>query len=61
MLDLMHYQGLLRVVRRESGIRLYEVHQHATAPIDTVVRSARLDALVDAALHVYAPAPEVTR
>jgi uncharacterized protein YcaQ len=60
LLDLMHYQGLLRVVRRESGVRLYSVHQHATLPIDNVVRSARLDALVDAALQVYAPVPEVT-
>src|SRR6185369_11217067 len=28
LLDAMHYQGLLLVVRRESGIRIYAAHQH---------------------------------
>jgi hypothetical protein len=58
LLDAMHYEGLLRVVRREAGIRLYAAHQHATAPIDNVMRSARVDALVDAVIDVYAPVPE---
>jgi uncharacterized protein YcaQ len=57
LLDAMHYQGLLRVVRREAGIRLYAAHQHAPGPADEAARSARLDALVDAAVHVYAPLP----
>jgi hypothetical protein len=60
LLDLLHYQGVLRVVRRENGIRLYGLHEHAAVPLDSNARSARLDALVDAALHVYAPVPEVT-
>src|SRR5215469_18509720 len=60
LLDAMHYQGMLRVVRREAGIRMYAAHQHVTAPIDKVLRDARLDALVDAAVQVYAPVPEVT-
>lgn len=59
LLDLLHYQGVLRVVKRENGIRLYSLHEHAIVPIDGAVRSARLDALVDAAIHVYAPVPEV--
>lgn len=57
LLDAMHYQGLLRVVRREAGIRLYAVRDYAATPADEMTRSARLDALVDAAVHVYAPLP----
>ncbi len=60
LLDLLHYQGVLRVVKRENGIRLYSVHEHDVVPMDAVVRSARLDALVDATLRVYAPVPEIT-
>jgi len=59
LLDAMHYQGLLRVVRREGGIRLYSVHQHGAGPVDKAERQMRLDALIDAAIHVYAPVPEV--
>jgi uncharacterized protein len=57
LLDAMHYQGVLRVVRREAGIRLYTAHQHPPGPADDTARSARIDALVDAAVHVYAPLP----
>src|SRR5579862_868643 len=57
LLDLMHYQGLLRVVRRENGIRLYAAHQHGSGPIDSVERRARMDALADVAIRVYAPLP----
>ena len=31
LLDAMHYRGLLRVVRREKGIRIYTTHQHDPA------------------------------
>jgi uncharacterized protein YcaQ len=57
LLDAMHYQGLLRVVRRAAGIRLYAVHQHGAGPASESERLARIDALVDAAVHVYAPLP----
>jgi len=57
LLDAMHYRGLLRVVRRESGIRLYAVHKHARAPSDDGAQIARLDGLIDAAVYVYAPLP----
>ena len=29
LLDGMHYRGLLRVARRESGMRIYAAHEHA--------------------------------
>ena len=57
LLGALHYQGWLRVVGRDAGIRLYSVHEHAGGPIDKLERDARLDALVDAAVHVYAPMP----
>ena len=40
LLDGMHYRGLLRVVRRERGIRIYAVHDHAPLPLDHVVATA---------------------
>ena len=43
----MHYRGLLKVVRREAGIRIYAVHEHKPAPRDGVTRDAHLDALID--------------
>ena len=57
LLDAMHYQGLLRVVRREAGIRLYASHEHVASPMDEAARHARLDALADAATRIYAPLP----
>jgi uncharacterized protein len=55
LLDAMHYQGLLRVVRRETGIRIYASHAHAPAPADQSARSLRIDALIDVAVNIYAP------
>ena len=73
LLDAMHYRGLLRVVRREAGIRIYGVHEtkgrpaasaEATAakegrplPGDVRERRTRLDALVDVVVNIYAPLP----
>jgi len=57
LLDAMHYQGLLRVVRRDAGIRLYAAHEHVAAPSDDAARQARLDALADVAIGIYAPLP----
>jgi len=57
LLDAMHYQGLLRVVRRESGIRIYAAHQHEPRSTDEAACRARIDALVDAAVRIYAPLP----
>jgi hypothetical protein len=57
LLEAMHYRGMVRVARRESGIRIYAVHQHGAEPADRAEREARLDALVDAAVRIYAPLP----
>ena len=57
LLDALHYKGLLRVVRREAGIRIYAPHEHGSVPATPADRRARLDALVDAVVRIYAPLP----
>jgi uncharacterized protein YcaQ len=57
LLDAMHYRGLLRVARRDRGIRVYAIHQHGAEPADAASRQARLDALVDVTVRIYAPLP----
>jgi len=57
MLDALHYRGKLRVVRREKGIRVYRTHRHEAVPLDLASRRARLDALVDVVVNLYAPLP----
>jgi uncharacterized protein YcaQ len=57
MLDAMHYRGLLRVVRRERGIRLYAAHAHQSFSGDEDSLRARVDALADVAIRIYAPLP----
>ena len=54
LLDRMHYHGMLRVARRESGTRLFAPREAAAAPQDP---QAALDALVDVFVHTYAPLP----
>ena len=39
LLDQMHYRGLLRVVRRDAGIRVYAVHEHAAISRDAKSQS----------------------
>lgn len=55
LLSAMHYRGLLRVARREGGIRIYTAHHHGLEPADAVERGSRIDALVDVAVRIYAP------
>jgi len=55
LLDGMHYRGLLRVARREGGVRLYAVRAPAAEEVDP---QAALDALVDVVVAKYAPLPE---
>ena len=57
LLDGMHYRGLLRVARRDGGIRLYAAHEYDGSSLDAHARRVRLDALVDVVVHKYAPLP----
>jgi uncharacterized protein YcaQ len=54
LLDGMHYRGLLRVVRREGGQRLYAVREHEPSGLDPEVI---MDRLVDVIVAKYAPLP----
>src|SRR5262245_7441098 len=56
LLDLLHYDGRLRVVRRDAGVRVYALQQ-SVAPPSRAERVSRLDAVVDAAVRKYAPLP----
>jgi len=44
-------------VRRDKGIRVYAVHEHGPMPADEQECARRLDALIDAAVRIYAPLP----
>lgn len=57
LLDLMHYRGWLRVVRRDGGIRVYGVQDAVPPPADKADRARRIDALIDIVVNKYAPLP----
>lgn len=60
LLDAMHYRGLLRVARRERGVRIYDVHTHAVEALDAAARRKRIDLLVDVIVNKYAPLPALS-
>jgi uncharacterized protein len=56
LLDEMHYRGLLRVARRDSGVRVYAAREDsATEAIDPQQCQQRMDGLVDLIVRKYAP------
>ena len=59
LLDAMHYRGMLRVLRRDQGIRIYAIPiaVHGDVPADAAQRRAQLDALIDLIVRKYAPLP----
>ena len=57
LLDGLHYRGLLRVQRRDGGIRVYEAVTHAPADDSPEARAQRADALLGLILRKYAPLP----
>jgi uncharacterized protein YcaQ len=58
LLDEMHYRGMLRVVRRDGGTRVYAVRSgDAGGVADEAAIAARMDALVDIVVQKYAPLP----
>lgn len=57
LLNSMHYRGLLRVARREGGVRCYAVREeHLGAPDG----ASALDAMVDIIVRKYAPLPSAS-
>lgn len=57
LLDSMHYRGLLRVVRRESGTRIYAAIERAPLDDSPEARLARARALLELVVAKYAPLP----
>jgi uncharacterized protein YcaQ len=64
LLEDMHYRSLLRVARRERGVRIYSVRlrpedagRASAGPADAAARARHLDALVDVLVRKYAPLP----
>jgi uncharacterized protein len=57
LLEAMHYFGLLRVVRREAGTRVYGLQE--VRPVQFVHEhiATSVDALVDVVVRKYAPLP----
>jgi hypothetical protein len=56
LLDGMHYRGLVRIARREAGVRLYTAAEPRTV-IEECDVAATMDALVDVIVAKYAPLP----
>jgi uncharacterized protein len=57
LLDEMHYRGLLRVARRDSGTRVYAAREpDPNSPAGEEI-TARIDTLVDLIVGKYAPLP----
>jgi uncharacterized protein len=57
LLDGMHYRGMLRVVRRDSGTRVYDAVDHPPADASP---AARAQALLGVVLNKYAPLPSAS-
>ena len=57
LLDGMHYRGLLRIARREGGVRLYAAREPSAAPASV---EEAMDRLVDVAVNKYAPMTATT-
>ncbi len=60
LLDGMHHRGLLRVVRREGGTRVYEAIDHPAPDPSPAAEAARAAALVALVVHAYAPLPSAS-
>jgi uncharacterized protein YcaQ len=57
LLDGMHYRGLLRVVKREGGTRVYAVAQHPQGDDSPAEQTRRAAALLELVVRKYAPLP----
>ncbi len=60
LLGEMHYHGMLRVARRDAGIRVYAPHEHESSPVNAKERRRGIDRLVDVVVGIYAPLPGAT-
>jgi uncharacterized protein YcaQ len=58
-LEVLHYRGLLRIARRENGIRVYEPVP-ATSAEEQLAPEERLRRLIRLMATIFAPVPEKT-
>ena len=54
MLEVMHYRGVLRVVRRDNGVKVYGF---ATPLAQSLTMAQRADELLRMLIRLYAPVP----
>jgi uncharacterized protein len=57
LLEGLHYRGLLRVLRRDGGTRVYETIERAAREDSPADRLARAGRLLDVVMKLYAPLP----
>ncbi len=57
LLGAMHYRGLLRVVRRDSGTKVYAAVEHPPNDMSATERARRAAALIELVVRKYAPLP----
>jgi len=57
LLDGMHYRGMLRVARREGGVRLYALPRIDPSGVDNRDVDATLDSFINVLMTKYAPMP----
>ena len=60
LLDGMHYRGMLRVKKRESGTRIYEAVVHPAQDQTPHARQGRAESLLDMVVALYAPLPSAS-
>lgn len=60
LLDGMHYRGMLRVQRRDSGTRIYAAADHPDADDSEAARLQRAATLLDLVVSKYAPLPSAS-
>ena len=56
LLERMHYNGWLRVTRREGGVRRYACREDVPS-LSTLSQREKVDRLVDVVVNKYAPLP----
>ncbi len=57
LLQGLHYRGMLRVLRREAGTRVYQAIDHLPQDDSAEARLARAGQLLDMVVQLYAPLP----
>lgn len=58
LLEKMHYRGLLRVARRDNGVRVYQASAEKPLVKSLKERDDRIDALIDLLVELHAPLPK---